>query len=324
MDEAVCRRVLVTGAAGFVGRHMLAALAKRSWALLGIGRGSPLALPSKVEFRLVDLSEKAELSAQIAAFRPSHILHLAAHSSVSEANQSAARTWRANVVSVVNVAEAVLAEAPRATLIFASSSEVYGRSFLKGEPLSEDAALEPMGIYARTKRAGEEILQDVLAGSEVRLIVLRPFNHIGPGQSEKFVVASFAGQIAKIEVGLAPPRVEVGNLSARREFLDVRDVVRAYESVIAASESFPSGVVLNICSGHPRTIASVLDDLRGLARKPFEVTVAADRLRSADIPVATGNAARIRAATGWLPQVPWADTLLDTLNAARQQYQQGR
>lgn len=311
-------RVLVTGAAGFVGRSVLAALAEEGGrALLGIGRGQGHGMPAGVPFHSVDLADGSALRAQVRAFRPSHVLHLAAQSSVAQASHAAAETWRTNVVGSLNLAEAIRADAPGATVLFASSSEVYGRSFLSGEPLAEDAPLQPVGSYARTKRAAEDMLADVLAGSDNRLIIVRPFNHTGPDQDERFVVPSFAGQIARIEAGLAPRRLEVGNMSAEREFLDVRDVARAYACVIDGAERIASGTVLNIASGAPRTIASVLEDLRGLSRVSFEVTVSQDRLRRSEIPRAAGDASRLRALTGWAPVIPWGQTVADVLATAR-------
>ena len=138
--------------------------------------------------------------------------------------------------------------------------------------------------------SGEQLLRDLLPRIGVKLVVLRPFNHIGPGQDERFVVASFAGQIARIEAGLVPPCLEVGNLSSYRDFLDVADVAAAYADLIGRAESLPDGSVFNISSGQPRTIASVLEDLRARARVPFEIRVAPERVRPAEIPLAAGDA----------------------------------
>lgn len=317
---APARRVLVTGAAGFVGRHALEALSRAGVdALLGVGRGVAPALPAGAAFRAVDLADRNGLADCLRAFRPSHVLHLAAQASVGQALGAGLETWRTNVAGLLNLAEALMAEAPAACLVFASSSEVYGRAFLAGMPVNEDVVPQPVGVYARTKRAGEEMLADVLAGSGVRLIILRPFNHTGPGQDERFVVPAFAHQIARIETGRMPPRLAVGNLEAHREFLDVRDVVRAYAQVIGASEQITSGTVLNVASGAPRMIASVLEDLTRLARVPFEVAIDPGRMRPSEIPLAAGDASRLRAATGWAEQVPWSETLASVLADARAQ-----
>jgi GDP-4-dehydro-6-deoxy-D-mannose reductase len=242
---------------------------------------------------------------------------------VGQAAAAGLETWRANVAGLLNLADTLLAEAPDACLVFASSSEVYGRAFLSGQAMDEDEPPQPVGIYARTKRVGEELLADVLTGSGVRLLTLRPFNHTGPGQDERFVVSSFAHQIARIEAGLIPPRLAVGNLEARREFLDVRDVARAYAEVIAHAETLASGTVLNVATGAPRRIADVLADLTAQAHRSFAVEADPARMRPSEIAVATGDASRLRAATGWEPRIPWSTTLADILADARRRVAAG-
>ncbi|MDR7038333.1 GDP-4-dehydro-6-deoxy-D-mannose reductase [Methylobacterium sp. BE186] len=288
--------------------------------VLGVGRGAVSNLPARVKFFPLDLGNQADLRSQLADFQPTHILHLAAQASVGRAADEAAATWKSNVVDLFHFVEALLATVISTTFIFISSSEVYGRAFLSGEPLTEDAALEPVGSYARTKRVGEEMLADIFAGGRIRLIVLRPFNHIGPNQDERFVVASFAAQIARIEAGLVPPRLETGNLDARRDFLDVRDVARAYSNIIERSNFIEHGAVFNVASGIPRTICSVLQDLRCMARVQFEVVKAPDRQRPSEVLTARGDSERLRKSTGWSPSIAWEQTLSDTLAAARRSY----
>lgn len=313
------KRLLVTGAAGFVGRHAMSAFAaSEEYDVLGIGRGSFDTLPRGASFYSVDLEEAASLQTLIAGFGPTHILHLAGQASIGYTPTGPLGTWRANVTALMNLVEAVQFAAPTATFLFVSSGEVYGRAFLNHETVVEDITPLPAGTYARTKLVGEEMLSDIFANSGVRSIVLRPFNHTGPGQDERFVVASFASQIARIEAGLAPPQLMVGNLDAKRDFLDARDVVRAYASVIANSEAIAHGTVFNVASGEPRTIAEILAELRGLARVPFEAVAAPDRQRPSEIAIAAGNAQKLRDTTGWAPVIPWRQTLTDILNAARQ------
>ena len=151
----------------------------------------------------------------------------------------------------------------------------------------------------------------------MRLVILRPFNQVGAGQDERFVLPSFAGQIARIEAGLVPPVLEVGNLAAERDFLPVGDVVRAYAELIARGVDIADGSVFNVASGRPRSIASVVSDLRRHARVAFEVRVAADRMRASEIPVAAGDATRLRLATGWTPRGDWDAAIADVLEHAR-------
>lgn len=316
--RAPVRRILVTGAAGFVGRHAVAALAaaaQPSDRIIGIGRGSPVDLPDNVAFQSLDLLDSTALLEFLTAYRPTDILHLAAIASVQQSADAPGETWRVNLVGLLNLAEAVVRSAPDATLFFVSSGEVYGRAFLAGSPLTEEALPEPQGAYACSKWFGEVILRDVL--KSVRFVILRPFNHIGPGQDERFVVSSFAGQIARIEAGLVPPVMEVGNLDAVRDFLPVGDVASAYTALIARGPSIESGTVFNIASGRLRSIASVLADIRQHARAPFEVKIAPNRMRASEIPTAAGDASRLTAAIDWTPREDWDKSLIQILAAAR-------
>lgn len=317
------RRVLVTGAAGFVGRHAVSALRSRlapGDIVAGIGRGDAAGWPDGVDYHRIDLLDSAGLSRFVAAFEPTDILHLAALSSVQQSSSAPTETWRSNVVGLLNLADALLAGAPRAVLYFVSSGEVYGRAFLSEAPVDESVVPEPASSYARSKLIGEQMLRDILLPTQVKLIILRPFNHTGVGQDERFVVPSFACQIARIEAGLAPPRLEVGNLTAQRDFLDVTDVTRAYVDVIEASDRLQSGTIFNISSGVPRSIAGILDDLRAMARQPFEVIQAPDRMRPSDIPVAIGDARHLRKSVGWTPTIDPTTTLSEILADARSRF----
>ncbi len=310
------KRILVTGAAGFVGGHVLPLLAASGARMVGIGRGAPGTLPADVDYERIDLLDEAALTGLVARFQPTEILHLAGLASVGESATGPGQTWRVNVNGLMNLVAAV-ESVPGCTLFFVSSGEVYGGAFLAGHALSEEAEPLPRNTYARSKWVGEQLLRDLLPRIGVKLVVLRPFNHIGPGQDERFVVASFAGQIARIEANCAPPLLEVGNLSSYRDFLDVADVAGAYVELIGRAESLPDGSVFNISSGVPRTIASVLDGLRMRARVPFEIRIAPERVRPSEIPLAAGDATRLREATGWQPRVAWDDALTRVLDDAR-------
>jgi GDP-4-dehydro-6-deoxy-D-mannose reductase len=157
------------------------------------------------------------------------------------------------------------------------------------------------------------MLADVLA-RDCRLIIARPFNHTGPGQDKRFALPAFAAQIAAIEEGRQEPRVEVGNLSVERDFLDVRDVTEAYMLLVAAAAKLPSRSVFNIASGTSRSLSSLLDHLRQRSRRGFDVIVDPSRLRPADVPRAAGDASRLRELTGWRPRRPIEETLLSLLD----------
>lgn len=238
------RRILVTGAAGFVGGHVLPLLAgstaRAGDCVAGIGRGRSPRLPEGVTYAAIDLLDEAALGGFVARFRPTAILHLAGLASVADSASGPGQTWRVNVNGLMNLVAAVEA-VPGCTFFFVSSGEVYGSAFLAGHALSEAVEPLPRNTYARSKWVGEQLLRDLLPRIGVKLVVLRPFNHIGPGQDERFVVASFAGQIARIEAGLVPPCLEVGNLSSYRDFLDVADVANAYADLIGRADSWRTG-----------------------------------------------------------------------------------
>ncbi len=226
-----------------------------------------------------------------------------------------ARTWAVNLGGTLNLALAVARHVPEAIVLFASSSEVYGRSF-GPVPIDEDATPEPVNSYARSKLMSEQVLTQVLPAA-VRLVLARPFNHTGPGQREDFVMPSFAGQIARIEAGRQPPVLHVGNLDARRDFLDVRDVVAAYVALLGAAPRLPARFTCNIATGLAQPLREMLETLRRLARVPFTVEIDPARLRPSDIPCAAGNPDRLRHATGWTAAIPLEATLSAVLDDAR-------
>jgi GDP-4-dehydro-6-deoxy-D-mannose reductase len=210
----------------------------------------------------------------------------------------------------------------RPTFVFVSSSEVYGDSF-RGGAASETTPLHPLSAYAKSKAAAEAGLATALPQG-ARLVILRPFNHTGVGQDLRFVLPSLAAQVAEIESGRRPARLEVGNLDAVRDFMDVRDVCDAYLAVLGVARQLPRlGVaraessVFNIASGKPRRIGDYVEMLRRQAKVAFEVAVDPARLRASDIPVMAGSSARLEALTGWRPRVPMEQTLNELLDHFR-------
>lgn len=313
-------RILITGAGGFVGRHAMAAFTRGLGpgdALAGIGNSLSPASQAQIVLSRINLLDASAITDFVADFRPTHILHLAAASSVQQSIGSAIETWRSNVIGLLNLVKAVVAHAKGTTFFFVSSGEVYGRAFLCGVPVDESMRPWPTNTYSRTKLVGEDLLADTLASADVKLVILRPFNHIGCGQDERFVVPSFAGQVARIEAGLSPPIVEVGDLSAKRDFLDVSDVVAAYVALMEASDELADRSTFNIASGVARPISDILDHLTSKARVSFEVRIAGDRLRPSEIPTASGNASALTATIGWRPIVSWADSITSVLDDAR-------
>lgn len=293
--------VLLTGGAGFVGSHLSAALAARlpqAKLVLLCRPGEKPAHPD-ANFLTADLTEEGAVDAAVAQLRPNLVLHLAAQSSVGTAFGGAELTWRVNFCGTMWLASAIARHCPEATFLFVSSAEVYGASFREG-PAREDTPLLPLNPYARSKAAAEVMLGDVLPAS-ARLVVARSFNHTGAGQDERFVLPSFAAQIARIERGEQAPRLSVGNLSAARDFMDVEDVVEAYLGLIEGA-GLPHRITCNVASGRAYAISDMLERLRGSARTNFEIDVDPERLRPSEITSAVGDGSKLQGMTGWTPR----------------------
>lgn len=295
-------RVLVTGAGGFVGRPLGALLAGRGWTVTA----ADLAAPAVAGVAL-DVTDPAAARAVLEAADPGVVFHLAAQSHVPTSFQDPLGTWRVNALGTLTLLEALHDLGSEAAVVLVSTAEVYGHAFAAGAPVAESAPLAPRNPYAASKAAADTMVRS--CAHERRTVVLRPFNHVGPGQREEFVLPAFAAQIARIEAGLQDPVLRVGNLDARRDFLDVRDVLEAYAGVLERLEELPSGGAFNVCSGGTRRIGSILDDL--LARSEAHIRVEQDpsRLRPSDVPVACGDPSALQEAIGWTPQVPWDGTV---------------
>jgi GDP-4-dehydro-6-deoxy-D-mannose reductase len=286
--------ILVTGAQGFVGGHLLA--------LLG-GRGLPVD---------VDVTDARAVARVIAEIAPAAVVHLAAASSVGDSWDEAVETWRVNTVGSVTVLKSVRVEAPETRVLIVSTGEVYGRA--EHVPTAEDAPFAPVSPYAASKAAAEIAAEQARHGG-VDVVVARAFQHEGPGRDERFAVGSWAAQIARAEEA-GGGTVRVGDLSARRDITDVRDVCRAY--VLLLEPSVPAGTY-NVATGRAVEMREVLERLIELAEVPLEIEPDPDRIRPSDLPVVAGDASRLRAVTGWTPTIPLEQTLAETLGAARRE-----
>lgn len=301
---AAPQRILITGASGFVGPHLIDELL-RHW---------PQAILSTERFDICD-AEATRTAVRAAA--PDACIHLAGITAVGEARAQPDLAWQVNLHGTINLARAVLAEAPECRFLFISSAEAYGGSFRQFGKVAETAALAPMNTYAATKAAADLAIGAMVADG-LRAIRLRPFNHTGPGQTEAFVVPAFARQIARIEAGLQPPVIRTGALEPSRDFLDVRDVCAAYALCLAQPETqLPPGAILNLASGVPTRIGSVLADLCRIAGVEVKIETDSSRLRQSDIPLACGNANLAHDLLGWSPAILWQQTLRDVLDEWR-------
>ncbi len=301
-------RILVTGASGFVGRHLLPALrdAFPGARLIAASEGGMVG--GADETLPLDLLDEAAIERCVDAARPDHVLHLAARSSVPESFADPRTTWRVNVDGTLILARAIQRVTPDARLVFVSSAEVYGLTYRRGVALDEDAALAPANPYAAAKAAADIALGE-MALRGLKILRLRPVNHTGPGQSAAFVVPAFARQVARIEAGFQEPVVKVGALDRWRDFLDVRDVCAAYVATVSPGFDPPPGAVINIASGRPRRIGDILDALIARSRIAVGIESEPARMRPIDIPTAACDAGRAAEWLGWRPRIEWDETL---------------
>jgi GDP-4-dehydro-6-deoxy-D-mannose reductase len=279
-------RVAVTGANGFLGRHLAQALAAAGddVVALSLERGE---LPDSIPFLALDVRDGDRVARAFEQLAPEAVVHLAALSHVGESWGRIADYYAINVLGTENVARAARGR----RLLFSSSAEVYGIVPEKEQPIREERIPAPRSPYALTKAFAERIALD--AGG----IVIRSFNLVGEGQLPSFALPSFAAQLAAIARGAAPPRLEVGNLEARRDFVDVLDAVAGFRLVL---ERGAERTVYNLASGESPSIAEMLDRLLGVAGVEAGIEVSPERVRPVDVPLLCGDASRLRA-LGWMP-----------------------
>jgi len=247
--------------------------------------------------------------------RPERVFHLAAQSHVPTSWADPVGTFRINVEGTLHLLQAAadLRTPPRVLLV--SSGDVYGSALNVKGTVRESSPMAPLNPYAASKAAAEMIAFCIQVGRNLPIVTVRPFNHIGPGQSSAFVTADFARQIARIEAGLQKPLIKVGDLTARKDFTDVRDMVRAY---IAAIELCPPGRVFNICSGRAFSIREILDLLFKISGVQAKVVQEKKRLRATGSSATRVDSSSFRKITGWKPRTPLRKTLADILDYWRE------
>ncbi|MDA8291984.1 MAG: GDP-mannose 4,6-dehydratase [Actinomycetota bacterium] len=287
-------RAYLTGASGFVGRWLREHLERSGDSVGALGEG-------------VDLRDATAVREAVRAAEPDVVYHLAALTHVGQSWDRPEETVEVNVLGTLHLLEAArgVQRPPRVLLV--SSAEVYGSG--DGAALDEDASLAPVTPYAASKIAAEFLGVQEFLGRGLPVVRARPFNHVGPGQADSFAVSALARRVVAAE--RAGGEVRVGNLEARRDFTDVRDVVRAYRMLALSGEP---GEVYNVCSGTAVRIGEILERLVGLARTTVTPVVDPSLVRPVDVPVLRGDATRLRERTGWVPAVGLDTTLSDVLD----------
>jgi len=308
-------RALITGAGGFVGGHLCDyLLAHTDWELVGTVYPAPpdetRPATSRLRLRYADLRDPEGVEALLSQVQPDRIFHLAAQSFVPASFKDPWETLENNIRAELNVLEAVRRSGSKAWVLVVGSNEEYGAPAPGELPQTEESPLRPNNPYAVSKVAQDFLGLQYHLAYGVPVVRVRPFNHTGPGQSPRFVVPAFARQIARIEAGLQEPVMEVGNLDAARDFTDVRDIVRAYHLALTRGEP---GAVYNLASGRPRSVRSVLEMLLSLSRADIHVEQDTSLYRPVDVPVVYGSAEKFHRRTGWEPEIPFEQTLQDTL-----------
>lgn len=307
-------RVLITGINGFVGGHLAEHLLQHSeWDVWGLSRSPGITLPQlqgRVTILQGDLSNLESTTCAIIAAKPDAIFHLAGQPFVPESFRDPAATLATNTLGALHIFLTLIAQRMPTRVLVIGTNEEYGQIRPEDLPLREDAPLRPTSPYGVSKVAQSMLSLQYHLSHQLDIVRVRPFTHIGPRQNERFVTAAFARQIARIELGLQSPVMHVGNLSACRDFTDVRDIVRAYALLIRHGVA---GEVYNVGSGRALMIRQMLDMLLAESTVPITIQPNPDLMRPIDIPLVTCDASRLRTCTGWEPSILIDQTLRDIL-----------
>jgi len=316
-------RVLITGITGFAGSHLAEFLIANhpDVKVFGIVRWRSrmeniLPIRDNIELCEADLKDMVSLQACLAHVRPDRIFHLAAQSFVPTSWKCPGETFAINATGQINLFESLLSLKQSPLVQVAGSSEEYGRVFPDEIPMKETNPLRPLSPYAVSKVAQDLLGYQYFQSYGLPVVRTRGFNHTGPRRGEVFVTSSLAKQIAAIEKGVKEPVIQVGNLDAKRDFSDVRDIVEAYWLSLEKGEP---GEVYNIGSGVSRPIREVLDILLSLSKVNVRVEVDPQRLRPSDVPILLADSSKFVARTGWKPRFSFRQTLSDLLDYWRRQ-----
>lgn len=315
------KKGLIIGAAGFVGNYLIKELHDSGIDAYATKLpNEKFASKYAVTYDL-DILNKDAITNILFEIQPDYIFHLAAQSSVGVAWKNPTLTVDVNIKGSINVMDAVreLFYKPRVLLI--GSGEEYGYIRTGETPIAEDNALRPGNIYAATKACQNMIGNIYSKAYDMDLMMVRAFNHIGPGQAPLFVVSDFCKQVAEIEKGVHKPVIMVGNLAARRDFTDVRDVVKAYVKLV--QKGVP-GETYNVGSGNAREIRQILEKVVSMSKREIRIETDPNKIRPVDVPIIEADISKLSALTGWKPEIPLEQTIRETLDYWRAELQESK
>lgn len=309
------KKGLVIGAAGFVGNYLIHELVNNRIEAYATKLPHETLTNENAKVYDLDIMDKDSIVSLLFEIRPDYIFHLAAQSSVGLAWKNPGLTIDVNIKGAVNVMDAVreLFYKPRVLLI--GSGEEYGHIASGETPILEENHLRPGNIYAATKVCQNMIGNIYSRAYDMELMMVRAFNHIGPGQAPMFVVSDFCKQVAEIEKGLREPVMMVGNLAARRDFTDVRDVARAYVKLVKKGAP---GETYNVGSGNAQEIRQILDAIVSMSDVDIRVEIDPNKIRPVDVPIIEADITKIHELTGWKPEIPIEQTIKETLDFWRE------
>ena len=306
-------RVLITGATGFAGHHLCSYCSALGHEVHGLVRpGREAALAPGVVAHAADLRAAASVAGVIERAAPDRVIHLAGASSVGRSFAEPVATWEINLGGTIGLLEALRLTAPQTRALIVTSGEIHGRVPVEDLPVTADTPLRPISPYGASKAAADLAAGQYRAAYGLPVLRVRAFNHVGPGQDARFVLPNVARQIARAERdGLPGVEVTVGNIETRRDFIDVRDMVRAYWLLLERGDP---DVVYLACGGRSMPVRRLIEGLAPLARIPVTFRSDAALRRDGEQPDLYGSPARLRADTGWSPEIPIDTTLADTLD----------
>tara|TARA_B100000929_G_scaffold235436_1_gene192028 strand:- start:750 stop:1712 length:963 start_codon:yes stop_codon:yes gene_type:complete len=315
-------KILITGVTGFVGSHLAEYCLSLDQQVEVIGtcrwrsrRENIEHLEDAINLYECDLRDASSVKTLLADIQPERIFHLAAQSYVPSSWNSPGETITTNVIGQLNIFEAMRETNSTASIQIAGSSEEYGLVHPEEAPITEENPLRPLSPYAVSKVAQDMLAYQYFQSYGLKVVRTRAFNHTGPRRGDVFVTSNFAKQIAEIEAGQRPPVIHVGDLNPKRDFTDVRDIVRAYWLSL---EHCNLGEVYNVASGKAYRIKEVLEILLDNSGQDIEVVEDPERLRPSDVPLLLGDNSRFCKATGWAPEIPFEETAKDLLDYWRE------